>query len=1534
MKEFNAKKSPFVREETSASHQCNSIGQTLNEFLNKNEGLKIDEEPSAQPFPNSCSRDAENERVEEEIERMFEEATREHVSLESGVDVGESSPGVPSPDVSSLPSPDLIPDPTPEPELSRILDSPIEASQADDPFNWEYKLPAPPTFRDIVDREATSSPILTTYSTMTVGNIKDVLYQPSLVDDRPDLPKIIGATEWNVEVVQELAAVVGNGASVLSAPKEQTDTHPKPRIVSDKLDNFRITTYSSKNQSEEASEEKSSRKRFDTNSAQRAADWPSRDPKPVERRAHLSGGVKRSLSHVSHLAKARFNISNSTSDLRSAELSGDPPDLLRDGPMYHAMRPTPGLRKTSSEISINIANEDQGFIRPNISLSTWGERPKRQVSIKYDRDYVFGGMKSAQPTSLNGLAKPPTAPVKSAVSEKPSNAGTATSPGHKGPKTLAYKMLETGNTKPLKQILEREKNYNDIPETTNTRWLEHNIGIDSLSLPTVKPPVEVRSDFPKRVEKESRLQFTGDNSVQPAKEATSLDNLHVPIVRGVELKKPYRMESDNRMVKEPAVPPAEFLVVREFLKSRDDVQHQKEPQPRPVSSYLFGYEPKVKVPTPPAPPPPLPKKFNSVVDLSKVTLKPVNAAGSRQKLRQREVDPREELMASIRSFGKSNLQFCDIFGLNSLKSSQNMIKFCQKFTYTDAFHVICAPPLSTSVAAILHSLRRVGEKSHLRRESNPASHTRCSSHVYIDCMAHWLTATGMAAGPDIDEKLDKNRSSNVEPTGHGIKLGWIQGVLIPCLLNIWGVMLFLRLSWVVGESGILYTLVIITISYVVCVITTLSLSAISTNGEVKGGGIYYIISRSLGPEFGASVGLILAFANAVAASMNTIGFCDSLNDLLKEHGLKIIDGATNDVRVVGVIAILIMIVICAVGMEWESKAQNFLVVIILAAIFNFLVGAIMGPQDDLAKAKGFEGMSWKLFKGNWNARDDFTVNDFFTVFAIFFPSVTGIQAGANISGDLKDPASSIPKGTLLSLLISMISYISFVIFAGSAALRNASGNITQYNDGTFTDCQDCKYGLVNDYTIMQLMSGWALLIYFGCWAATLSTALTNLLSVPRLIQALGIDHIYPGLIFFSKGYGKAGEPYRGYVLTFLISSAFVIIAELNAIAPLISNFYLASYALINFCTFHAALIRPLGWRPTFKYYNIWLSLLGAVLCVIIMFLINWIMSLVTFVVFFILYIVVVYRNPDANWGSSTQAQTYKTALMTAQKLASSSEHVKNYQPQLLVLSGQPQDRPALVDLANLITKNNSLMLCAEICQARMFYKEKILKVQKGYNWLNLKKIKGFFNVIEGLGMEEAAVSLMQASGVGKLKPNVLLMGYKSDWQKCHHKELLAYFNIMYEAFANRLAVAILRVPDGLDCSPTVVNSSNETSDVRLKDQEVVINDLGNSFSDLSGARTLEPSVLAQSSLTIAGLTILLPYILSTRSTFSGCEMRIFALASKKHDLKTEEEKSLPMPRKNQVPPAVYMAWLETLTRDMPPFLLIRGNQAPVLTFYS
>ncbi|XP_057662624.1 bumetanide-sensitive sodium-(potassium)-chloride cotransporter isoform X1 [Diorhabda carinulata] len=926
-----------------------------------------------------------------------------------------------------------------------------------------------------------------------------------------------------------------------------------------------------------------------------------------------------------------------------------------------------------------------------------------------------------------------------------------------------------------------------------------------------------------------------------------------------------------------------------------------------------------------------------------------------------------------------------------------------------------------------------------------------------------------------------------EPHG-GIKLGWIQGVLIPCILNIWGVMLFLRLSWVVAEAGIGQSLLIIAMSAVVCIITTLSLSAICTNGEVKGGGIYYIISRSLGPEFGASVGVVFAFANAVSASMNTIGFCNSVSDLLSNYDLKIIDGGVNDTRIIGTVATLVMILICAVGMEWEAKAQNFLIAAIVGAMIDFMVGTFIGPVDDVQRAQGFVGFNSTTFVENWGPmyrkKDGINYN-FFQVFAIFFPSVTGIQAGANISGDLKNPSSAIPKGTLLALLISMISYAIFILFAGGAAMRDASGNIGDVMNGTVAACavdHNCKYGLFNSYQMMQIMSSWWPLIYAGCFAATLSTALTNLLSVPRLIQALGIDRIYPGLIFFSKGYGKHGEPYRGYILTFIVSMAFLLIAELNAIAPLISNFYLASYALINFCTFHAALIKPLGWRPTFRYYNTWLSLSGFIMCVVIMFLINWWSSLITFGIIWGLYLLVVYRKPDVNWGSSTQAQTYKTALTTAQRLNNVSEHVKNYKPQILVLCGYPQTRPLLLDFANLITKSHSLLILGDVVNIRINHRLRSARSSKVYSYLRNRKIKAFYTMIDNMLFEIGAKALLQTSGIGKLSPNVLMMGYKNDWQSCNKEELLAYFNVLHAAFDHRVAVAILRLKDGLDYSKLLEEAQQDpissdatltpamkhelgtsvTSNIMHADSNLSLPTVGlpenNSYLNLqtpTGSTRIEKKkqhpglneILEKSPEKIGkleeqldmfkkkqpkgfidvwwlyddgGLTMLLPYIISTRNSWSSCKLRVFAMANNKNELELEQKNmanllskfrldyfslqmvsigdkpqdttieffndliarfvtngeveendcmisaaeiaasqdktyrqlrlrelllqhssdanlvvmSLPMPRKGTVSAPLYMAWLEVLTKDLPPYLLVRGNQQSVLTFYS
>ncbi|XP_059486359.1 bumetanide-sensitive sodium-(potassium)-chloride cotransporter [Neocloeon triangulifer] len=958
-----------------------------------------------------------------------------------------------------------------------------------------------------------------------------------------------------------------------------------------------------------------------------------------------------------------------------------------------------------------------------------------------------------------------------------------------------------------------------------------------------------------------------------------------------------------------------------------------------------------------------------------------------------------------------------------------------------------------------------------------------------------LLSIQAAQRPTLGELHEGVKDDKDEPTGeahggggHHFKLGWIQGVLIPVLLNIWGVMLFLRLSWVVAQAGVTMSLVIIGISAGVCVITTLSLSAISTNGEVKGGGIYYIISRSLGPEFGASVGIVFAFANAVAASMNTIGFCDSLNDLLKSHGLKIIDGGINDVRLVGMIALVIMIVICAVGMEWEVKAQNVLVVIISGAIVDFIVGTLRGPQSDEQIVKGFPGWSFDQLGKNMGTDYRFSegVNqDFFSVFAIFFPSVTGIQAGANISGDLKDPASAIPKGTLLALAISMFSYGLFVILAGGGALRDASGMVEELANGTYVNCtaRHCEYGLQNSYSVMQLMSVWGPFIYAGCFAATLSTALTNLLSVPKLVRALGYDKIYPGLIFFSKGYTKKDEPFRGYVLTFIISGAFLLIAELNVIAPLISNFYLASYALINFCTFHAAFVKPIGWRPTFRFYNKWLSLIGFIVCVAIMFLISWVTSLITYVIIIALYLVVVYRNPDVNWGSSTQAQTYNTTLGAVYSLNQTSEHVKNYRPQILLLSGNPTARPAVMQLASQITKNLSLLLCGKISEKELTYVQRSKCISDANKFLEANKVRAFFTVVDGLNFEQGARALLQATGIGKLRPNVLLMGYKNEWLLAPNAELHEYFNVLHEAFDNRLAVAILRVRGGLDfsqfteheeeqesganggnhsapslarvASDNFINLAYESTEgplnhkyvlnsakaVERTPQEILRHKRKtqslekNLFSGANG-NPLPHEVLQCVAIfdsppkkgTIdvwwlyddGGLTLLLPYILTTRHNWSGCRLRIFALVNKKDQFEVEERNmasllskfridyasltmihnvsekphpstnmffeeiikpfrerpgaadadvvkaselialkykterqlrlrelllqhskdanlivmTMPMPRKGVVSAPLYMAWLEVLSRDMPPFMLVRGNQTSVLSFYA
>uniref|UniRef100_A0AAR2IJB0 Solute carrier family 12 member 2 n=1 Tax=Pygocentrus nattereri TaxID=42514 RepID=A0AAR2IJB0_PYGNA len=944
-----------------------------------------------------------------------------------------------------------------------------------------------------------------------------------------------------------------------------------------------------------------------------------------------------------------------------------------------------------------------------------------------------------------------------------------------------------------------------------------------------------------------------------------------------------------------------------------------------------------------------------------------------------------------------------------------------------------------------------------------------------------------------------------ESKGGTVKFGWIKGVLVRCMLNIWGVMLFIRMSWIVGQAGIALSCAIILMAVLVTTITGLSTSAIATNGFVRGGGAYYLISRSLGPEFGGSIGLIFAFANAVAVAMYVVGFAETVVELLDSVDALMTD-EINDIRIVGTLTIILLLGISVAGMEWEAKAQIVLLVILLAAIFNYFIGSFIPMKSK--ESMGFFGYNVAIMMENMGPdfRDEET---FFSVFAIFFPAATGILAGANISGDLSDPQLAIPKGTLLAILITGIVYIAVAVSNGSCILRDATGDDNDTIIGSLENCTDaactlgydfsickeggCKYGLQNDFQVMSLVSAFGPLITAGIFSATLSSALASLVSAPKVFQALCKDNIYPGLRIFAKGYGKNNEPLRGYVLTFFIGLAFILIAELNIIAPIISNFFLASYALINFSVFHASLANSPGWRPSFKYYNKWVSLAGAVLCCVVMFVINWWAALLTNVIVLALYIYVSYKKPDVNWGSSTQALMYNQALSHCLHLTGVEDHIKNFRPQCLVMIGYPNARPALLHLVHAFTKNVGLMICGHVRMGsrRPNHKEMMNDQVRYQRWLLKKQIKAFYTPVFAEDLRQGAQYLLQAAGLGRLKPNTLVFGFKNNWQDSEMRDVETYINTIHDAFDLQHGVVIIRLKEGLDIShiqgqdeflssyekapgmkellvainigkdtdndslkPSSKTTSGQSSPLIIRGQtqhmkQDVRRSLRMSKNLLSPSvqlSTADEKLLAASQQfkkkqckgTIdvwwlfddGGLTLLIPYLLTNKKKWKDCKIRVFiggkinridhdrramaALLSKfridfsdinvlgdinikpkKHNkekfeemiepyrlreedmeqeaaerLKAEEPwritdnelelykaktnrqirlnellkehsstanlivMSMPLARKGTVSSALYMCWLETLSKDLPPILLVRGNHQSVLTFYS
>ncbi|KAJ7415359.1 Solute carrier family 12 member 3 [Pitangus sulphuratus] len=919
--------------------------------------------------------------------------------------------------------------------------------------------------------------------------------------------------------------------------------------------------------------------------------------------------------------------------------------------------------------------------------------------------------------------------------------------------------------------------------------------------------------------------------------------------------------------------------------------------------------------------------------------------------------------------------------------------------------------------------------------------------------------------PGLEEaEGEPGRASVAEP----VRFGWVKGVMIRCMLNIWGVILYLRLPWITAQAGIALTWLIILMSVTVTTITGLSISAISTNGKVKSGGTYFLISRSLGPELGGSIGLIFAFANAVAVAMHTVGFAETVRDLLQEHNSLIVD-PTNDIRIIGVITVTVLLGISLAGMEWEAKAQILFFLVILVSFINYLVGTVI-PASAEKQAKGFFSYRADIFAQNFVPNWRGPEGSFFGLFSIFFPSATGILAGANISGDLKDPAVAIPKGTLMAIFWTTVSYLVLSATIGACVVRDASGSLNDsvavgspgceglacgfgWNFSACAQRQSCRYGLSNYYQSMSMVSGFGPLITAGIFGATLSSALACLVSAPKVFQCLCRDQLYPLIGFFGKGYGRNSEPIRGYMLTYVIAIGFILIAELNAIAPIISNFFLCSYALINFSCFHASITNSPGWRPSFRYYSKWAALFGAAVSVVIMFLLTWWAALIAFGIVIFLLGYVLYKKPDVNWGSSMQASSYNMALNYSVGLSEVDEHIKNYrqgrlsealgtegvggqnQPPLPVNPGWLRARGhvltttlsnqellqnvsvskiprlrhasrALVDFVGTFTKNLSLMLCGNVLIGPRKQKmpESRLTADGHAKWLMKRKIKAFYTDVVAEDLRSGVQMLLQAAGLGKMRPNILVLGYKRNWRTASPQSLEDYVGILHDAFDFKYGVCLMRMKEGLNVSRVLQAYVNPTFEAAEHPENGTGSRAAPSSVNSSGeqqASTIFQSEQGKKTIDIywlfddGGLTLLIPYLLGRKKRWGKCKIRVFVggqinrmdeerKAIKRFDdliapfrlndgfkdeatvnemrqgcpwkISDEEvdknrAKSLRQVRLNEIlldysrdaaliamkgrcPSALYMAWLETLSQDLrPPVILTRGNQENVLTFY-
>jgi len=546
------------------------------------------------------------------------------------------------------------------------------------------------------------------------------------------------------------------------------------------------------------------------------------------------------------------------------------------------------------------------------------------------------------------------------------------------------------------------------------------------------------------------------------------------------------------------------------------------------------------------------------------------------------------------------------------------------------------------------------------------------------------------------------------------RFGAFAGVFTPTVLTILGIILFLRIGWVVGQAGLAGALIIIVVANLISLITGLSLSSVATNMSVKAGGTYYMISRTLGLEIGGAIGIPLYLSQAISVAFYLIGFTEAFVSIFPQIDPRLL--ATGLALLFGALAYL--------GADFILKIQFGILAIIGLALLSFFTG----PTGQAVSPPLFANQA--------------TTASFWMVFAIFFPAVTGIMVGVSMSGDLKEPGRAIPLGTLSAIGLTFIVYLAVAVWMGTHASPE---------------------DLIANNMIMQKLARWPLFILLGVWASTLSSALGSVMAAPRTLKALAKDRVLPRSL--GAQMGSATEPRLAVLVTTVAALIIIWMGNLNFVAPIITMFFLNTYGMINLSAGLESLIGNPSYRPQFKVH--WaISLLGAAGCYGAMFLINTPATLAAIFISYGIFVFLGRRALRQDWGDLRTGFWFSIARFGLIHLEASPPAGKNWRPNTIVFTGVPPDRPEVVEAGAWLGGGRGMVtfyhlivgdldkLCGRgLRETSRSHMQKYLREMGVIAFAECSLVDDF---------EEGVVNTMQTHGLAGIEPNTAILGWSTE----------------------------------------------------------------------------------------------------------------------------------------------------------------------------